>query len=87
MKLKYEMEVLEIDGSPIAVPIDSGDEFRGVLYMNETTQDILNILKNNVTINQLISELKNIYDSSDEEICTNVDKVLGILREYKLLDE
>jgi len=85
MKLKYEMEMMEIDGSPMAVPVDSGDEFRGVLHMNETTADILEILKNDVTEGELVAAMKELYDADEAQIRRNVEKVLGILRQYGLL--
>ncbi len=85
MKLKYEMEMMEIDGSPMAVPVDDGDEFRGVLHMNETTADILEILKNDVTEDEIVAAMKELYDADEAQICHNVEKVLGILCQYGLL--
>lgn len=87
MKLKYEMEIIDIDGSPVAVPVNTGEKFSGVLRMNVTTKDIIEILKNDATEEEIIDKLKKEYDATEEEIRSSVQKVLGILREYKLINE
>jgi len=87
MKLKYEMEIIDLDGSPMAVPVDSADEFRGVLHMNATAQSILEALKNDVSEDEIASALKKEYAATDEQIRMNIAKVLGILRQYDLLCE
>jgi len=84
MKLKYEMTVMEIDGSNMAIPVGCTD-FRGVIHMNETTADILTVLKNDVTEDQIVSELLKIYDASDEQIRQSVKKVIAVLDENNLL--
>lgn len=85
MKLKYTMEIIELDGRPMAVPVDAGDEFSGVLHMNETTADILEILKNDVTEDEIVVKLKEEYEAPEEDIRRNVQKVMGILRENGLI--
>jgi len=87
MKLKYAMEVIEIDGALAAVPIGDGDEFRGVLHMNATTGDILAVLKDDVTEDEIVAALQQQYAATETDIRRNVQKVLGILREYALLVE
>jgi len=87
MKLKYVMEVLDMDGSPIAVPIDSGDEFRGLLHMNGTTEDIIKCLMNDVTEDEIVSSMKNEYDATEEQLRHSVRKVIEILRKYELITE
>ncbi len=87
MKLKYQMEVMNIDDFPIAVPVDCGDEFRGVLHMNGTTQDILKCLESDVTEEEIVASLQQEYDATEEQLRHSVRKVVDILRENKLLTE
>lgn len=85
MKLKYEMTFIDIDGSPMAVPVDGSEEFRGVLHMNNTTADILRCLENDVTEDEIVAALKEEYDATEEDIRRNAQKVITILREYDLI--
>ncbi|GEM_PF-989374 len=87
MKLKYEMEVLEVDGKQMAVPVGGEEEFHGVLHMNGTTADILSILENDVSEDEIVAEMKRQYDATEDVIRRNVAKVLAILREYELIEE
>jgi len=87
MKLKYEMVTMDMDGSIMAIPADSGDEFIGVLHMNGITADILELLKNDVTMEEAVTALKNEYDATDDEIRRSVQKVVNILRDYSLIIE
>jgi len=87
MKLKYEMTILDMDGDPMAVPVNSGKEFRGVLHMNETTEDILKCLETDVTEEEIVAAMKREYDAAEEDIRRNVQKVVDILREYQLITE
>lgn len=87
MKLKYEMEIVDIDGSPVAIPVNANEEFSGVLRMNDTTKDIIDVLKNDISEEEIVTILKRKYDATEEQIHSSVQKVLGILREYKLIIE
>lgn len=87
MKLKYELSYMDVDGTEVAVPVNSGDEFRGVLHMNSTVADILKCLENDVTEDDIVGTLKKEYDATEEEIRSRVRKTAEILRENGLLCE
>jgi len=87
MKLKYKMEIVDIDGSPTAVPAGGGDEFRGVLRMNDTAAAILKLLADETTEEKIVSALKAEYEVSEEQLRASVAKILNSLREHQLLEE
>jgi len=87
MKLKYEMSFMDMNGVKAAVPLNSGDGFRGVLKMNETAESIIGLLKEETTEDAIISALLKEYNAPEEKLRMGVRKVLGTLREKGLLDE
>jgi len=88
MKLKYKLEVLDMAGSPIAVPVDcSENEFRGIVQINGTTESILRELENDVTEDEIVAALKNEYDATEEQIRHSVRKVVHVLQKNGLLIE
>lgn len=87
MKLKYELSFEEIDSETVAVPVNAADDFRGVLHMNGITSDIIKILENNVTEDEIVSVLKKSYAATEEQLYLSVRKIIGILRENGLLEE
>lgn len=87
MKLKYKMEVMDLDGSPVAIPADCDENFRGILQMNGTTADILKCLEKEVTEDEIVAALEKQYNAAAEQIHGSVQKVVSILREHQLIAE
>ncbi len=87
MKLKYEMSYIEIDGTLRAMPLFDDTDRRYVLHLNGTTADILKVLEQDVTEDEIVSALKKEYDATEEQLLPSIRKVVGMLREYGLLTE
>ena len=85
MKLKYELEILDIGGDMTAVPIDSEKEFRGILQINGTTASILKLLEKDTDEDTVVKELQKEYDADEDTIRRNVQSLLEKLRENHLL--
>lgn len=85
MKLKYEMTTIEIDDSIMAVPVDCDEKFNGIIRMNETTAEILELLKSDMTEEQIVNELLSKYDAPRETIQGSVKRVVDTLRANNLL--
>ena len=68
MKLKFKFTTTSVMDEIVAVPIDSGDQFNGVLTINETMKDIMELLVEDRTEDELTKILMNKYTnvSSDE---------------------
>ena len=70
MKLAVEMAVMEMDGeiSAVAVGEDSA-KFHGMLHLNETAAEIIKMLADDITPEEMHKALCEKYnDSSPEEI-------------------
>ena len=86
MKLKYDLEMLEVVDDKIAIPVSqSQDSFHGILRINEVTSDILKLLKDDTTEDAVIDAMLQEYDASREEIAESVHRVIGQLQEAGLL--
>ena len=67
MKLRYELSFMEIDGEYSAVPVGPGsDSFSGMLKLNDIAVEILNMLKEDNTPEQIHACLKARYPDSDD---------------------
>lgn len=77
-----EMEFLEIDENSLAVYDDrSGDTH----YINETGKTIVEILENETTREELISQLCDMYSAPVDEISEGVDVFLDELIDKKVV--
>lgn len=85
MKLKYEMEILEMDNEIMAVPIGSDREFKGILRMSGAAPDIVELLKKETTEDEIITALLKEYDTTEEVLREAVKKIITILDENSLL--
>lgn len=87
MKLKYKMNVVDIGGDIMALPIGSGEDFHGLLRLNGSAAEIVRLLETEMTEDELVSALEETYDATPERLRESARRVIGILRENKLLCE
>lgn len=63
MRLKYSFELMELEDEMIAVPVgDSVQMFHGVIKLNETSTDIFNLLRNDISTEEIVDAMEKIYD-------------------------
>lgn len=86
MKLKYKMTTMNMDGEIMAVPIECDSKFYGIIRMNDTTAEILELLKEETSEEQIIDKLLSEYDADRETIGKSVKKVIDVLKDNDLLD-
>lgn len=87
LKLKFLFETMELDGQVVAVPIGTNvEEFRGVIKMNETAARILELLKNDISEDDIINKLMNEYDASRELISDDVRKCISEFQSKGILE-
>ncbi len=69
MKLKYNFIVNEVAGKMVAVAVgDDLNEFNGFVKMNDIGAEIFDILKNDVTVEEIVKiMLEKHPDASEEE--------------------
>ena len=67
--------------------ISAGGSFHGMVRSNSTAKDIINLLKNDITEEQIISAMLEKYDAERETVSADVKSVISSLREIGALDE
>ncbi len=67
--------------------ISAGGSFNGMVRSNSTAKDIINLLKNDTTEEEIISVMLDKYDVSREQLECDVREVLATLRGIGALDE
>lgn len=67
MKLKYELEFVQIGDEWTCVPLDtdSGDSFHGVLNINESAKEMLEAIQSHETEEDAFNAFQAIYPEED----------------------
>ena len=86
MKLNCEIQIMDLDGTPMAIPVGS-KKFSGVLRINGITVDILKLLETDTSVDSMVHVLKKEYNATEEQLLHSVEKVISVLRENNLLCE
>ena len=88
MKLKYEFVINQVADNMIAVPVGDGmEQFGGFLKMNDIGAEILEILKNDVTAEEIAQELlKKHPESNMEEALETVTEFTNTLKENGIIN-
>ena len=84
MKLNCELQIMDLDGTPMAIPVGSKD-FCGVLRINGITADILKLLETDTSEDSIVKALKKEYNATEEQLLHSVEKVISVLKENNLL--
>ena len=86
MKLKYHFETIIIENTIRMIPVGSKD-FNGVMTVNETMKDIMDLLEKERTEEEVVSAMLELYSGASRyEIALNVRKVCNDLRKEGLLE-
>lgn len=86
MKLKHRFSITTVMDEIIAVPVDSDSQFNGVLAINETMKDIMELLSEDITEEALVREMMEMYkDVTWEEMETAIHEVCCNLRNEGIL--
>lgn len=73
MKLKYAFETVELDGETMAIPVGAGaDQLHAVFRLNETASDIMKLLKDETTEEQVVEEMLKLYQVDRDKMATQV---------------
>ena len=87
MKLKYNFVTNEFADKIVAVAVgDDLEKFNGFIKMNDIGAYIFNMLKNDVTEDEIVSAMQKDYeDATEEEIRETVSDFVGKLKEADVL--
>lgn len=86
MRLKHSFESIEMGDEIVAVAVGTGAEnVHGVLKMNKAGQEIIEMLGNEITENQIVDKLAQKYDNDRELLETYVHEVVEYLQKADLI--
>lgn len=88
MKLKYNFVTNEVADKIVAVAVGGDlEKFNGFIKMNDTDAYIFNMLKSDVTEEEIVAAMKKDYeDAAEEEIRETVSEFVGKLKEADVLE-
>lgn len=88
MKLKYNFVTNEVANKIVAVAVGGDlEKFNGFIKMNDTGAYIFNMLKSDVTEEEIVAAMKKDYeDAAEEEIRETVSEFVGKLKEADVLE-
>ncbi len=87
MKLKCSFEMVNIDDEIIAVPCGKGaDKITGVLKMNKEGGEILGLLQNDISEEEIIEKIVSKYDNDIETISKYVRSFVYKLKKDNLIE-
>lgn len=88
MKLKYNFVTNEVADKIVAVAVGGDlEKFNGFIKMNDTGAYIFNMLKSDVTEEEIVAAMKKDYeDAAEEEIRETVSEFVGKLKEADMLE-
>ena len=85
MKLKNEFITHELGGEQIMV--SASGTFKGFLKSNKTAAFIVDLLKNEITFEEIVDKLLEKYDAPKDIIEKDVLRIIETLRKVGALDE
>lgn len=88
MKLKDDFIMQNIDGGNYIVATgESAEKFKGLGCANETASRIIELLKKNTTIDEMVGVLFDEYEASREELREGVETTVEQLRKIGAIEE
>lgn len=88
MKLKSGFVTYTMGDEHVLVATgDAAETFRGIARSNETAAFIVECLKTETTLDELIVKMCEEYDAPEDRIRTDVGRILETLRSIDALDE
>lgn len=67
--------------------ISAGGDFNGMVRSNSTAAEIIDMLKNEITREQIIAAMLEKYEVEESVLSADVDKVIDALRGIGAIDE
>ena len=85
MKLKKEF-ITHTSGDE-QLMISAGGDFNGMVRSNSTAAEIIDMMKKDITREEIISAMLEKYEVEEAVLAADVDKVISKLREIGAIDE
>ena len=85
MKLKKNVVAREIMGETVLVPLGEANDFNGMIIRNETAGEVWKRLPDAASTDNIVRELLEIYDVSEETLKFDVDEFLNELKKFEII--
>ena len=87
LKLKYDFIINEVAGQLVAVAVNEGmNEFNGFIKMNDIGAEIFEILKEDVTLEQVIEKMLSKHpEATEEEARDTISNFISELKKSNLI--
>lgn len=87
MKVKEDFLLREVAGCYVVVPVGAATvDFNGMLNLNETGAFLWEKLQNDITREELISALLEVYDITEDIAAKDIDAYIAKLEEAGLIE-
>ena len=87
MHLKNHFESMAMRDKLVAVPVGDDVEFNGALKLNKTAAAIFELLKNDVSEEQIVDALSKRFDAPRERLADDVRNTISEFRKRGMLAE
>lgn len=86
MKLKYQFVFQPLGKTYMGVPVgESAKLFHGMLQLNEVGYDIVSLMTEEISREEMADKLLEIYDTDRETVLTYIDQSVDYLTEQGVL--
>ena len=85
MKFFGEFVCRKIDEKYAVIPVNCKEPFSGVLWVNEEGKAIMELLKQEITRQELIDKLSEQFDAPKDEVAASADAFITQLKENGML--
>lgn len=85
MKLKKNVVAREIMGETVLVPLGEANDFNGMIILNETAGEVWKRLPDTASTDDIVRELLEIYDVSEETLKCDVDEFINELKKFEII--
>lgn len=87
MKLRYNFVFQPLHAVTLAITVgDDVDAFPGIIQLNETGAEIMQMFRQDQTVDTVVSRMMEQYEADEADIRQAVDDIVLMLREKDLLE-
>lgn len=87
MKLRYNFVFQPLHAVTLAITVgDDVDAFPGIIQLNETGAEIMQMFRQDQTVDTVVSRMMEQYEADEADIRLAVDDIVSMLREKDLLE-
>lgn len=87
MKLRYNFVFQPLHAMTLAITVgDDVDAFPGIIQLNETGAEIMQMFRQDQTVDAVVSHMMEQYEADEADIRQAVDDIVSMLREKDLLE-